>query len=185
MYDKIAGAVHPRVCGEHVRHQRRMHGPRGSSPRVRGTLNSAYPAAMKNRFIPACAGNTLIERISPTPYKVHPRVCGEHLIFGKVFCMAFGSSPRVRGTRAGFSENSRGDRFIPACAGNTKSHAIPASVTSVHPRVCGEHVGDALNNNKNSGSSPRVRGTPFQLGYSQQIPRFIPACAGNTNWQTR
>ena len=31
-----------------------------------------------------------------------------------------------------------------------------------------------------SGSSPRVRGTPFSLDHNMIHKRFIPACAGNT-----
>ncbi len=53
-------SVHPRVCGEHRRHQARSGRYRGSSPRVRGTQNGRVIAAGKERFIPACAGNTTL-----------------------------------------------------------------------------------------------------------------------------
>ncbi len=58
----------------------------------------------------------------------------------------------------------RTNRFIPACAGNTPEVAAPASPSSVHPRVCGEH----LRAQRDGGSKHR----------------FIPACAGNTATST-
>ena len=73
------------------------------------------------RFIPACAGNTdpLKDIRATTP--VHPRVCGEHDHRADVGDVDPGSSPRVRGTRFEGDEDIRDERFIPACAGNTRS----------------------------------------------------------------
>ena len=49
---------HPRVCGEHgVVSSHSMHS-RGSSPRMRGTLPSAWRATVCRGIIPAYAGNT-------------------------------------------------------------------------------------------------------------------------------
>ena len=51
---------------------------------------------------------------------------------------------------------------------------------TVHPRVCGEHkhlVGPTFDD---TGSSPRVRGTPVTERHCELVGRFIPACAGNT-----
>ena len=31
-------------------------------------------------------------------------------------------------------------RFIPACAGNTKLYSFNRLPSTVHPRVCGEHI---------------------------------------------
>ena len=73
------------------------------------------------RFIPACAGNTWRrwERWHRKP--VHPRVCGEHGYLGEEQIYRTGSSPRVRGTRSVSQCSPHGFRFIPACAGNTKT----------------------------------------------------------------
>ena len=91
-----------------------------------------------------------------------------------------GSSPRVRGTRLLIAEQNIGVRFIPACAGNTRTP--PASVLNrpVHPRVCGKHHDDTDEAFDRIGSSPRVRGTPFTHQSVDLRRRFIPACAGNT-----
>ena len=50
--------VHPRVCGEHCFVGVSSIGFSGSSPRVRGALESTIPGLPIIRFIPACAGST-------------------------------------------------------------------------------------------------------------------------------
>ena len=132
----------------------------GSSPRVRGTPIIASPPTARRRFIPACAGNTQRGRISRARRTVHPRVCGEHLRDPFIFNETNGSSPRVRGTP------------YPVWAST--------SASTVHPRVCGEHGFAAPITRESGGSSPRVRGTPGGSGARALVPRFIPACAGNT-----
>ena len=49
---------HPRVCGEHLRSQRKNDAIVGSSPRVRGTRFSNVFMLFCMGIIPACAGNT-------------------------------------------------------------------------------------------------------------------------------
>ena len=163
--------VHPRVRGEHLY----LHGHAvrwsGSSPRARGTspLNAGADGASVHprvrgehvglasacgstpRFIPACAGNTLVsgELLTTTfiasalSFPVHPRVRGEH-------------SSRVQ-LEAVIARL----RFIPACAGNTDQ---PLATDPRRP-----------------GSSPRARGTRLSVVVASDVAaRFIPACAGNT-----
>ncbi len=152
-------AVHPRVCGEHARRFAAVTVSAGSSPRVRGTLYVDRIAAKFVRFIPACAGNTKSLHIEQLGQAVHPRVCGEHIASSRGFSMNRGSSPRVRGTRAGDNYSPLIVRFIPACAGNTASSSGMSGAPAVHPRVCGEHCIRSSSPSFVSGSSPRVRGT--------------------------
>ena len=115
----------------------------GSSPRVRGTVQRDASQAQATRFIPACAGNSHRGRRSRRADAVHPRVCGEQLIFqpgcndqiapstvhprvcGEQVHVAepvnqqLGSSPRVRGTADRTTYILLYSRFIPACAGNS------------------------------------------------------------------
>ena len=49
--------VHPRGCGERPSALARFSTMRGSSPRVRGTRGRGFLDSLKNRFIPAGAGN--------------------------------------------------------------------------------------------------------------------------------
>ena len=51
--------AHPRVCGENQRLARLSYLIRGSSPRVRGKLDSANRNRPRSGLIPACAGKTL------------------------------------------------------------------------------------------------------------------------------
>jgi len=46
--------------------------------------------------------------------------------------------------------------------------------------VCGEHRLFDSGSQQLCGSSPRVRGTRRFVGDEKNLPRFIPACAGNT-----
>ena len=69
--------VHPRVCGEQATPRGFSHVRNGSSPRVRGTDDYACEFYGRQRFIPACAGNSFIVRCAHTSGSVHPRVCGE------------------------------------------------------------------------------------------------------------
>ena len=57
---------------------------------------------------------------------------------------------------------------------------MPAMVSSVHPRMRGEHVGVLIVGVALAGSSPHARGTPQQQHPPRHTGRFIPACAGNT-----
>ena len=177
---RIFGPVHPRVCGEHPEAAATAAGAAGSSPRVRGTRRSRPHPSIVDRFIPACAGNTIPRDCSGYSATVHPRVCGEHRETAAPEPGRFGSSPRVRGTHSDPAPGVQRPRFIPACAGNTMSPTNCALVVPVHPRVCGEHAVLIDIAKAAAGSSPRVRGTRHHVRHVRHEQRFIPACAGNT-----
>ena len=172
--------VHPRVCGELYGITAMLSASAGSSPRVRGTLIKAGAVAETRRFIPACAGNSARPAQRRPGRSVHPRVCGELGIVKMPRCSNTGSSPRVRGTRVCAVDVQDGWRFIPACAGNSRSTTAVLVPRTVHPRVCGELRRDAHSRREVAGSSPRVRGTRFGLAVACPRGRFIPACAGNS-----
>ena len=152
-------AVHPRVCGEQDRVRARIIRNHGSSPRVRGTGRCPHTLGDLFRFIPACAGNSLVEIKSVLFKPVHPRVCGEQSLCASIAAADSGSSPRVRGTEI-------------------VGKVIQRPLT-VHPRVCGEQRTATLQNTDTFGSSPRVRGTVAENNHDRLVRRFIPACAGN------
>ena len=92
---------HPRACGEHVCDIPAEAFNRGSSPRLRGTQTAVSSFCMSTWIIPALAGNTQHSQ-HPTPaHWDHPRACGEHNHSSVVSLSMLGSSPRLRGTRAG------------------------------------------------------------------------------------
>ena len=113
-------AVHPRVCGEQ--------------------FNGVSRPFESGRFIPACAGNSW-QRPRPRWIRpVHPRVCGEQSRLEAEQRAHAGSSPRVRGTEIPMSQSPLAVRFIPACAGNSRSSTGAPGLNTVHPRVCGEQL---------------------------------------------
>ena len=130
---------------------------------------------------PRMRGTRKLPRGTFAAHPVHPRVCGEHFIIFSWRFNIYGPSPRMRGT--------------PLvrwwwwwwCA--------------VHPRVCGEHEPMATTTterkrsipayagnttarhrcgHRNSGPSPRMRGTRRMVRRMRLPVRSIPAYAGNT-----
>ena len=69
----------------------------GSSPHVRGAHLDRRLPRRESGIIPACAGSTW--PASPPWHSSwdHPRMCGEHFIFGGDLPLTEGSSPHVRG----------------------------------------------------------------------------------------
>ena len=112
---------------------------------------------------------------------IHPRACGEHARILGVTESESGSSPRIRGTRYGPPQPKGNRRFIPAHAGNTLGIGCTLSVSTVHPRACGEHYRHPYTTHTYCGSSPRMRGTRCGPAATKGNRRFIPAHAGNTD----
>ena len=90
--------VHPRACGEQKLVLKTGKIDRGSSPRLRGTACEGSARALRNRFIPAPAGNSCSRRLRLRPLPVHPRACGEQGMVHQSTSAHDGSSPRLRGT---------------------------------------------------------------------------------------
>ena len=174
-----AKAVHPRRCGEQLHGRRPAVNNAGSSPQVRGTVESAPAKPVEVRFIPAGAGNSrpwVCSRVRPS---VHPRRCGEQGHANGVGRAVRGSSPQVRGTGPLPCRGGGGGRFIPAGAGNREAIGRSAEKVPVHPRRCGEQDRPPPGGVRPRGSSPQVRGTDTLTAADNGKVRFIPAGAGN------
>ena len=91
-----------------------------------------------------------------------------------------GSSPRVRGSRVEHHLEEVGSGIIPAGAGLTSSTTSATSVKWDHPRGCGAHALNVVEETKQQGSSPRVRGSPEGVGVAVLRAGIIPAGAGLT-----
>ena len=92
---------HPRGCGEHFIPLYTVLTGRGSSPRMRGARRPEYRVSMDWGIIPADAGSTAGWLYRGRPHRDHPRGCGEHKSTSHWNACMMGSSPRMRGARAG------------------------------------------------------------------------------------
>ena len=117
-------AVHPRACGERPEDREEEAEFGGSSPRLRGTRRDRVSECLRERFIPAPAGNASSRSRRANQEPVHPRACGERGCGGVPRPRADGSSPRLRGTLSGGISLRLISRFIPAPAGNACSALI-------------------------------------------------------------
>ncbi len=132
-------AVHPRRRGEHTVDGAWLPSSSGSSPQARGTRWMQVGHHLRNRFIPAGAGNTDLGKAPEIKGTVHPRRRGEHIAGLGAPNLRTGSSPQARGTRSVWQPVATQNRFIPAGAGNTNRCIGCTRVSAVHPRRRGEH----------------------------------------------
>ena len=174
---------HPRGCGEHRFSRPVARWRRGSSPRMRGALDSAEIALDHRRIIPADAGSTSAFGSAFGPYWDHPRGCGEHLPFGRLLVSRNGSSPRMRGALDRMRRSAFRTGIIPADAGSTASRRRSSTCREDHPRGCGEHSLHLKIQRPPSGSSPRMRGARNGEGIDKVTQGIIPADAGSTPWK--
>ena len=171
---------HPRVGGEHAPLFSANQDALGSSPRWRGAPSEVLKGAEENGIIPALAGSTPTRSMRAACRTDHPRVGGEHGWGLGGEGGACGSSPRWRGARLVHGEDPQGLRIIPALAGSTILADHSPGPQTDHPRVGGEHRGNAYNLIHSFGSSPRWRGAPGANVPLRDDPGIIPALAGST-----
>ena len=137
---------HPRACGAHFcvppyKSIRKGSSPRmrgsldvwpatpirmGSSPRMRGSHLCLHPSGPSPGIIPAHAGLTAGLRLRERRIWDHPRACGAHFPFDEIALSAVGSSPRMRGSPIGSNYTNRKKGIIPAHAGLTGPSAPSA-----------------------------------------------------------
>ena len=104
---------------------------------------------------------------------------GEQTEFVERHLIPSGSSPRGRGTGITGDFQRIQQRVIPAWAGNSLKLFKTSFTNPGHPRVGGEQGSGRPNRARVSGSSPRGRGTVYQLSADRRHQRVIPAWAGN------
>ena len=153
-------SVHPHACGEHWRDDETPWCGVGSSPRMWGTLAARHRGGFCNRFIPTHVGNT-------PPANPLTKDGG-------------GSSPRMWGTPGQPVAGHHEGRFIPTHVGNTASGSVSMLMSPVHPHARGEHIEQFRLGFPNTGSSPRMWGTPELKRRAVNFNRFIPTHVGNT-----
>ena len=177
-------SVYPRVCGGTMVQSVALATAVGLSPRVRGNHQSPARSGMRDRSIPACAGepHTLPEIVRRG--EVYPRVCGGTRVGLRLAVGSNGLSPRVRGNLPLYDPAQDAIRSIPACAGEPMNAVATQKFFGVYPRVCGGTEGGGAGNIVGNGLSPRVRGNRRVVVTAAVMRRSIPACAGEPSART-
>ncbi len=152
----------------------------GLSPLTRGTHMNVGSDRVFTRFIPAGAGNTVLDHFKFTIDSVYPRWRGEHYVENICNTRKNGLSPLARGTLTEPRPYVMQIRFIPAGAGNTPPCQEHQSRPTVYPRWRGEHTPPPFRLAVSCGLSPLARGTLSAPPALAPPARFIPAGAGNT-----
>ena len=140
---RASGEDHPRGCGAHMPRRFASRLTSGSSPRVRGSLIIRHFDVVPFGIIPAGAGLTRRGASAKSRPRDHPRGCGAHCQRMTMQDSTEGSSPRVRGSRAGQMHWHRAPGIIPAGAGLTLFTYVRAFCLRDHPRGCGAHTASA------------------------------------------
>ena len=86
----------------------------------------------------------------------------------------------MRGSHTNPHDSDDADGIIPAGAGLTSAISGCRMTCRDHPRGCGAHLADSRRLLGLAGSSPRVRGSLFELGKRHVELGIIPAGAGLT-----
>ncbi len=177
----IIPPVHPCRRREHRSGTNDISRGVGSSLQAQGTLASFLPVREKGRFIPAGAGNTVMNSMKSVNNPVHPCRRREHVVLSTSTVVSCGSSLQAQGTRIDIQPEILSNRFIPAGAGNTGSSLTWRRQLSVHPCRRREHTPGVLQIYAHCGSSLQAQGTLGMRHSLHSFTRFIPAGAGNTS----
>ena len=175
----ISVADHPRTGGERSAKAPSRRPSSGSSPHGRGTRAGAEERRHIPRIIPARAGNAHVFVIFPIIYTDHPRTGGERELKPLMERFNAGSSPHGRGTLVRLDHGQVPRRIIPARAGNAPPAPSANCRPPDHPRTGGERASPDARRSLRNGSSPHGRGTPLGRVQRPDMPRIIPARAGN------
>ncbi len=111
----------------------------------------------------------------------HPRAYGEHNHPSHYADNGPGSSPRLRGTRTIPCRWPPRAGIIPALTGNTSPPAATLIRRRDHPRAYGEHYNYLVVEQPYEGSSPRLRGTPWETQIDEWALRDHPRAYGEHN----
>ena len=132
------------------------------------------------RITPAYAGKSLRPSGNIRDRRDHPRVCGEKFIFASIRFFPQGSPPRMRGKVNRYWEGKIEAGITPAYAGKSTPFLLPRTSCRDHPRVCGEKYLNMMNEQREKGSPPRMRGKGIVSGWCSQCIGITPAYAGKS-----
>ena len=173
-----AGAGDPRVRGGAGRGRGSVSGPRGRSPRARGSPSWALVGPNTPGAIPACAGEPDGGNDAGLTHGGDPRVRGGARGTVSRWIGGQGRSPRARGSRLRSSARRVRLGAIPACAGEPATPPYGGVASGGDPRVRGGADPGLVLLGPHQGRSPRARGSHPRPGVQADHAGAIPACAG-------
>ena len=154
--------------------------PLRSPPRVRGKELRVETCFSHDGITPAYAGKRVSRSRAKTGEWDHPRVCGEKTVIHKNDRIAQGSPPRVRGKVADCGNYTALIGITPAYAGKSCQRLPERSGLQDHPRVCGEKDFEEIQDWREEGSPPRMRGKVCHTDRISSYSRITPAYAGKS-----
>ena len=145
---------------------------------MRGKAYEKIITYIDGGITPAYAGKRWPLMWSVSTSRDHPRVCGEKFIFASIRFFPQGSPPRMRGKVNRYWEGKIEAGITPAYAGKSTPFLLPRTSCRDHPRVCGEKYLNMMNEQREKGSPPRMRGKGIVSGWCSQCIGITPAYAG-------
>ena len=150
----------------------------GLSPPTRGSLTPPDPDHRGRRSIPAHAGEPPAGGADAAGPRVYPRPRGGAALTVGTPSQIGGLSPPTRGSLQVSSPPSRGQRSIPAHAGEPMMTDLLDGIAAVYPRPRGGAHDDRLAGWNRCGLSPPTRGSHAKIDEKIDAARSIPAHAG-------
>ena len=178
---RSCGRDHPRLCGEkHVAfYLCRL--IIGSPPPMRGKGFAGSQLCFHVGITPAYAGKRKLSVLGDPPCQDHPRLCGEKYREALSSNDDAGSPPPMRGKVKSSFCGHICMRITPAYAGKRAVFRAVLSITSDHPRLCGEKLPVLVYPLHVQGSPPPMRGKVFPADPIQKIIGITPAYAGKSS----
>ena len=168
--------VYPRVGGGTEANRTIAERLAGLSPRGRGNHRWRCPQLLRERSIPAWAGEPPPGAYLPSSITVYPRVGGGTKAIRTRDAGLTGLSPRGRGNPSAPTSLKYRRRSIPAWAGEPQQRLPGRPGDTVYPRVGGGTPLPGPLRSQPGGLSPRGRGNPprsvCQLARSGSIPAW-------------
>ena len=112
--------------------------------------------------------------------EAHPHARGENSAQRGIVTPPLGSSPRIRGKLRSADLALLESGLIPAHTGKTRYTRTARLQDRAHPRAYGENQDRLQGDLMSNGSSPRIRGKPGLVDFSQKLRGLIPAHTGKT-----
>ncbi len=171
---------HPRLRGDHSGKQQDYGEALGSPPLAQGPLGLGCDQPVGDGITPAYAGTTPCRRTRGRSTRDHPRLRGDHALYGTHKGWRLGSPPLTRGPPIPEGGGTIPPGITPAYAGTTADEIDRCQYDQDHPRLRGDHAISGMAIHWYLGSPPLTRGPRERFGRRSLTIRITPAYAGTT-----